>query len=199
LWLAFGSFDRSSSFWHLKDVQEEPSKQFQYPKGSVHSLRFSDDSQKIYTSTSWTTTIHQVGTWELPKEINKDEANELISLSQNESILALSNRDGPTSLWGKELTQRTVLTAHQGGTSASGFLHRGTVLATAGLDAIVRLWDIETGEVRLLYGHHNKIYQLEISPNQKLIATTSLDGTVRLWEDDLPFELDALRAKLRRE
>jgi WD40 repeat protein len=116
-----------------------------------------------------------------------------------DSATVFANLGGMLSLqrWDIEAGRvRSLLRGHTDVVLETAFSSATGVLATASRDNTARLWDPVSGESRALQGHTDDVLGVAFSPDGKLVATAGKDGAVRLWSDDLPFDPEALRARI---
>jgi eukaryotic-like serine/threonine-protein kinase len=104
--------------------------------------------------------------------------------SDEKQVLASAGWDGTVRLWGvSALTEKAVLTGHEGDVGSLAFTECAQVLASGGHDGTVRLWDVETGkQFRRIKAHSSSAHVVRWSKDCSTVISGGRDGFVRLWE-----------------
>ena len=130
-----------------------------------------------------------------------------VSISHDDSMLAVSGSDATTQLWSVDSLKQgagqdallAVLTGHRYKINDSAFSLDDTILATAGIDSTIRLWDINAAikeakekkdkfasnaTLGTLLGHKLGVVGVAFLGNNQL-CSVSIDKTIRLWNVDI--------------
>ena len=113
-----------------------------------------------------------------------------LTISPDGSMLVSASFDYSAVVWtAPQITEKSVLYAHEAAVNTARFSPDGTLLATAGDDGRIYLWKkgvlaSEDPEPIILTGHKGKVVNLAFSDDGSLLASASWDGSVGLWPLD---------------
>ena len=163
--------------WHLPD-----SAIVRLGKGSIESVAFSSDGQRLIVASSIGVWLYDVATSRelalLPTE------SRVGAISPHGTILALLPDDNTVELWDVAThTNIATLEGHTDWINSVSFSPDGTTLASGSSDNTVKLWDVATGaNIATLQGHTNRVWSVSFSPDGTTLASGSDDNTVKLWD-----------------
>jgi WD40 repeat protein len=86
--------------------------------------------------------------------------------------------------------------AHHGPLTTLSLSSDGRHLLTGSQDRSARLFDMVTGKSRALQGHKGTVIATAFADGGKVLVTLGEEGVVRAWPNDLPADMDGLRAAL---
>lgn len=153
-------------------------------KGTIYSLNWSPDGEKIATgATDNTIHIWDVLTGQPIQTIRHDHAISLVIWSPDGRFLASGVWDRAIQMWDARTGKLSGEFDHDGVVSSLAWSPDGRFLATGTNDKKVSIWEVLACTQRhILTGHTDGVISLAWSPDGTLLASGSDDCTVRLWE-----------------
>jgi WD40 repeat protein len=167
-------------------------------KGTVTSLSFSPDGQRLVTGAdSWQVTIWEVKTRKILTTLNYSSSVQGVSFSPDGTHIAIGggssyggNNDYTVSLWEIGKPKAQELGKHEGIVNSVSFSPGGGLIISASHDRTLRLWDWRGSLLATFQGHTQGVssavfsYQQEDIKEKLTIISASADKTVRIWNPE---------------
>ncbi|MDJ0599859.1 MAG: AAA-like domain-containing protein [Crocosphaera sp.] len=176
--------NRSGEVW-LWNLQTQPYQliqNFQAHKDTITHVIFTQDDEKIATSSvDGTSKI-----WDLQGNLQQSfsghqEAINWLNFSPNGQYLLTASEDSTIKLWNLKGQLITTLKSDLFPISRVKFSPNGEYFITASQDGTVRLWDQEGKLHTKMKGQEKSLESLQFTPDNQTILTVARDGKVKMW------------------
>ena len=161
--------------------------------GSVNSVQFSPDAQRIVSGGTNTIKVWNVDvieyseTSETYEDINRaggKPVNNFKFSPDGNFIVVDGQEDGDIEILDANTGELlTKINAHKQPIEVTDFSPSGQRIATGSQDCDIKIWDVKSGNhSKTLQGHANFIKSVCFSPNGRLLVSGSDDDTVKIWD-----------------
>ena len=152
--------------------------------GSVYSVTFSPDGQKVATASGDKTTARiwdvQSG-HELHKLPHEGSVNS-VAFSPDGQKVATASYDNTARIWDVQSGHELHKLFHEDGVRSVTFSPDGQKVATASGDKTARIWDVQSGQELHKLPHEGPVNSVAFSMDGQKVATASGDKTARIWD-----------------
>lgn len=159
---------------------------FTHPFGSITSVAFSPDGEKLATGEG----SGEIRIWRIADEqpliVPFASTSWILSIqfSPDGKFLAAGYTDCSIRLWDVETGNlERSFSGHSGSIWSVKFSPDGKILASGSADRLIKLWDVQSGQLlETLQAHTNQVQSVDFSPKGNLLASVGSDRAIKLWD-----------------
>jgi WD40 repeat protein len=160
-------------------------KSFRGHEGSVSTVTFSPDGQRILTGSGDGTAKH----WNSDGQLLQTFAGHgayvySVAFSPDGQRILTGGEDETAKLWNSDGQLLQTFAGHGAYVYSVTFSPDGQRILTGGGDNTAKLWNSDGQLLQTLAGHEDSVWSVTFSPDGQRILTGSRDGTAKLWNSD---------------